>query len=290
MQEDQSLSPALWSSSLKGNKWNHYEPLRWERVSNLQSVEQMYHRNAKSWLHVLEPDLLSHPQIRGASENQPGALSLLLPDAVSVEAATQQAAKMVMMTMVAEGLSLVRMLGEPWASSGQLWKEWIPWGFHSESPPLGLIKSPPSDPQQSLSGLCSSPRKKKKKTTPWRCLVREWKLGSRLKLHSTIFVDYSMVQVFLIPFCIWIDRLHWNYRLRQRGLIYSQSLPHESYLQCGTRGPPAKRHLPFINDWGDLQWWGPPPSLCLCSWLPTGTSDPVFASLPGVFCVAFVLN
>ena len=83
----------------------------------------MYHRNAKSWLHVLEPDLLYHPQIRGASENQPGALSLLLPDAVSVEAATQQAAKMVMMTMVAEGLSLVRMLGEPWASSGQLWKE-----------------------------------------------------------------------------------------------------------------------------------------------------------------------
>ena len=42
---------------------------------------------------------------------------------MSVEAATQQAAKMVMMTMVAEGLSLVRMLGEPWASSGQLWKE-----------------------------------------------------------------------------------------------------------------------------------------------------------------------
>ena len=86
-------------------------------------VEQMYHRNAKSWLHVLEPDLLSHPQIRGASKNQPGALSLLLPHAVSVEAATQQAAKMVMMTMVAQGLSLVRMLGEPWASSGQLWKE-----------------------------------------------------------------------------------------------------------------------------------------------------------------------
>lgn len=83
----------------------------------------MYHRNAKSWLHVLEPDLLSHPQIRGASKNQPGALSLLLPHAVSVEAATQQAAKMVMMTMVAQGLSVVRMLGEPWASSGQLWKE-----------------------------------------------------------------------------------------------------------------------------------------------------------------------
>ena len=86
----------------------------------------MYHRNAKSWLHVLEPDLLSHPQIRGASENQPGAL--ILPDAVSVEAATQQAAKMLMVTMAAQGLSLVRMLGQPWASSGQLWKECIPWG------------------------------------------------------------------------------------------------------------------------------------------------------------------
>ena len=160
MQEDQPLSSALWSSSLKGNKWNHYEPLRWERVSNLQSVEQMYHRNAKSRLHVLEPDLLSHPQIHGASENQLGALSLLLPDAMSMEAATQQAAKMVMITLVAQGLSLARMLGEPRATAGQLWKEWIPWLPALNPLPWGSSSHSPLTPNNHSLASAATPSPK----------------------------------------------------------------------------------------------------------------------------------